>query len=62
MLRRGGLLHLAVAEGDGEGWQSDQYDGQPRWFAHHREAPLAALLWADGFTVFNAGRAIGTGW
>jgi ubiquinone/menaquinone biosynthesis C-methylase UbiE len=31
-----GRLHLTLAEGDGEGWQSDLYDGEPRWFTHHR--------------------------
>jgi hypothetical protein len=50
--RPSGVLHLTVAEGDGEGWQASSYDGQPpRWFAHHREESLRALVDSAGFEV-----------
>jgi ubiquinone/menaquinone biosynthesis C-methylase UbiE len=54
VLRWGGALHLAVAEGDGEGWQPYPGSGRPRWFSLHREEPLAALLSATGFAVHSA--------
>jgi SAM-dependent methyltransferase len=55
-VRVGGALHLTVAEGDGEGWQSDAYDGQPRWYTHHREDTLRALLLVAGFTTDSVSR------
>jgi len=56
VVRHGGALHLMVAEGDGEGWQSDAYDGQPRWYTHHRAEALTALLGVAGFTVDSIDR------
>jgi ubiquinone/menaquinone biosynthesis C-methylase UbiE len=49
--KAGGPLHLTVAEGDGEGWQSDMYGGKPRWFAHHRRDSLMSALADAGFTT-----------
>jgi SAM-dependent methyltransferase len=51
VLRPGGKLYLTVAEGDGEGWQTGGYDGEIRWFAHHRVDSLAALLTGAGFAT-----------
>ena len=50
VVKAGGPLHLTVAEGDGEGWQSDLYGGKPRWFAHHRRDSLMGMLADAGFT------------
>ena len=57
VLQRGGALHLAVAEGDGEGFESDLYDGEPRWFTRHRESSLIAVLEQVGFQVDSVDRA-----
>lgn len=55
VLRSGGLLHLVVAEGDGERWEEGAYGtSERRWFAYHREESLSALLEAAGFTVTTA--------
>ncbi len=56
VLRRGGALHLTVAEGDGEGYQTDLYGGRPRFFAHHREDGLVAALAAAGFVTVQVER------
>jgi SAM-dependent methyltransferase len=56
VLRAGGVLHLVVAEGDGEGYESDLYEGRLRWFTRHREAGLRALLGDAGFVVDGVGR------
>jgi len=55
--RRSGLLHLAVAEGDGEGWESGHYGSdQPRWFVRHRESQLDELLASAGWRVVDVSR------
>ncbi|WP_433047945.1 class I SAM-dependent methyltransferase [Dactylosporangium sp. CS-033363] len=51
VVRAGGPWQLTVAEGDGEGWQSELYDGNPRWFAHHRADSLTAMLADAGFAA-----------
>ena len=56
VLRPGGALHLVVAEGDGEGFQTDMYGGRPRWFSHHRAEGLTAMLGAAGFAVHGISR------
>lgn len=56
VVRPAGALHLAVAEGDGEGWQTDLYDGAPRWFAHHRIEGLSVMLDQAGFVVEDVRR------
>jgi SAM-dependent methyltransferase len=49
----GGRLYLAVAEGDGEGWEvAVNYNSdRRRWFTYHREPEMRALLATAGFEV-----------
>jgi SAM-dependent methyltransferase len=55
--RPAGALHLAVSEGDGEGWESGRYGpDSPRWFVHHRLDPLRELLAAAGWQVVDVSR------
>lgn len=55
--RRAGALHLAVSEGDGEGWESGRYGPDtPRFYVHHREAPLREMLAAAGWHVVECRR------
>jgi len=56
--RPSGALHLAVSEGDGEGWDTGGYyrADQPRWYVHHREAPLRELLSDAGLQVVDVMR------
>lgn len=51
--RVGGLLYLAVAEGDGGAWEVASAYGSDRrrWFTYHRVPELTALLAAAGFEV-----------
>jgi SAM-dependent methyltransferase len=60
-VRGGGQLYLAVAEGDGEGWEiASQYgSSRRRWFTYHRQGDLTALLAAAGFTVYQVQRTEG---
>jgi SAM-dependent methyltransferase len=48
-VRPGGELVLAVAEGDGEGWEAarNYRSEHRRWFSYHREPELTALLSAE---------------
>jgi SAM-dependent methyltransferase len=59
VMRPGARLHLAVAEGDGEGFEvaSNYGSSERRWFTNHREPELTRLLGAVGFTVEQVGRA-----
>jgi SAM-dependent methyltransferase len=57
VVRPGGVLHLQVAEGDGEEWQYGGSQGRPRFFAHHREPELTSQLGAVGFAVYRVERA-----
>lgn len=52
----GGGLFLAVAEGDGEGFEVASKYGSDhrRWFTLHREPELTALLAKAGFAVHRA--------
>jgi SAM-dependent methyltransferase len=54
--RPGGELFLAVAEGDGEGFEvaSKYGSDRRRWFTLHREPELTALLAKAGFAVHQA--------
>jgi ubiquinone/menaquinone biosynthesis C-methylase UbiE len=55
--RPSGALHLAVSEGDGEGWESGHYGSdEPRWFVHHRLEPLRELLTGAGWSVVDVSR------
>lgn len=62
--RPGGELSLAVAEGDGEGFEvaSNYGSDRRRWFTLHREPDLTALLAKAGFAVYrtssNRGRGV----
>lgn len=58
VIRSGGELCLAVAEGDGEGWEVawNYASGSRRWFTYHREAELTALLADAGFAVHRTQR------
>jgi SAM-dependent methyltransferase len=58
-IRGGGRLYLAVAEGDGEGWEvADNYDSdRKRWFTYYREPALRALLHKSGFQVNHIARS-----
>lgn len=51
--RRGGILSMSVAEGDGEGFEvaANYGSDRKRWFTRHREPELTALLAAAGFSV-----------
>lgn len=58
LLRPGGRLGLSTSLGGDEGWEVAPYAGEGpsggplrRWFVHHDEAELLALLGAGGFTV-----------
>jgi len=58
-VRSGGELCLAVAEGDGDGWEvAWNYGSQRRrWFTYHREPILTGQLAAAGFEVHRVRRA-----
>ncbi len=56
MIRPGGVLHLQVAEGDGEAWQYADRMDLPRLFVYHREPELTRHLGAVGFTVYQVNR------
>ncbi len=49
--RPGGLLHLAVKEGDGARFSTHGHVGAPRHFTFWREEPLRAVLEAAGWRV-----------
>jgi ubiquinone/menaquinone biosynthesis C-methylase UbiE len=52
-----GTLHLAVSEGDGEGWVSDRYGpSNPRWYVHHRLESLSETLAEAGWQVVDVSR------
>jgi len=55
----GGVLHLGVSEGDGEGWEGDAYGSdRSRWYVHHRSEPLSDHLEAAGWRVCARSRAV----
>jgi SAM-dependent methyltransferase len=58
LLRPGGTLGLSTSLGEGEGWEKvpyevphEQRESDERWFVHHDEDDLLALLREVGFTV-----------
>jgi SAM-dependent methyltransferase len=59
--RAGAALHLAVADGDGEGFEEARMYGSTlrRWFTYHREPALRDLLAAAGFAVTGVRRRSG---
>lgn len=52
-VRPGGLIYLALAEGEGERWEEATNYGSTRrrWFTYHREPDLTAQLAVAGFEV-----------
>ena len=55
--RPGGALHLAVSDGDGEGWERGRYpSAEPRWFVHHRLEPMREMLTRAGWQVVGVSR------
>ncbi len=61
VVRSGGELCLAVAEGDGEGWEvaRNYASNRRRWFTYHRQKELSALLAHAGFAVHRTQRGHG---
>jgi SAM-dependent methyltransferase len=59
LVRAGGELFLAMAEGDGQDWEvaSNYASTQRRWFTYHRAPELTALLLAAGFKVRHLRRS-----
>jgi ubiquinone/menaquinone biosynthesis C-methylase UbiE len=59
LVRAGGELFLAMAEGDGQSWEvASNYDStHRRWFTYHRAAELGDLLLAAGFEVRHLRRS-----
>ena len=52
VLKVGGVLHLSVSEGEGEGLERDPYlEAGVRWFVHHTEADLLNLLAEHSYVV-----------
>jgi SAM-dependent methyltransferase len=59
LLRPGGVLGLSTSLGEDEGWEACPYDpgsqhdpvGLRRWFVHHGERQLLALIGDAGFQV-----------
>jgi SAM-dependent methyltransferase len=60
VVRPGGALYLAVAEGDGERWEDTRSEGRPRFFAYHRQPALARQVERAGFAVRDTGRGPAT--
>ncbi|MDG4826311.1 class I SAM-dependent methyltransferase [Asanoa sp. WMMD1127] len=58
VVRPGGALFLAVAEGDDADWEVARNYGSDlrRWFTYHREPDLTAALATAGFTVHTVRR------
>jgi SAM-dependent methyltransferase len=56
VLRPGGLLALAVQEGDGEEWNGGHVEGVLRFFARYGADEMAGLLEGAGFSVLQQER------
>ena len=52
--RPGGVLHVSLKEGDGEGWSTHGNVAAPRHFTYWREQPLREVLDAGGWSVARA--------
>lgn len=57
--RSGGVLHVSVKEGDGEGWSTHGHVAAPRRFVYWREQPLLAAVEDAGWRVGESGRSVG---
>lgn len=58
VLRPGGVLHLAVSEGAGEGFEPDAYgSSRERWFVHHSRDELVGRLVGLGLEVTSVTRS-----
>ena len=54
ILREGGILYLAVKQGEGDEWTALSYDQNvPRYFTYWQEANLDALINEAGFTIVD---------
>ncbi|MCO5193310.1 MAG: class I SAM-dependent methyltransferase [Anaerolineae bacterium] len=54
VLRTGGVLGLAVKQGNGENWSSTSYGyDEPRFFTYWQPEQLDALLAGHGFAIVN---------
>ena len=64
--RPGGLLRIAVKEGDGDGWSTHGAISSPRHFTYWRAAPLGVLVagaaWGDVVVDRAPGRTPGESW
>lgn len=58
--RPGGLLHLSVKEGDGEGWSTQGSISAPRHFTYWRSEPLRQVVEGAGFEVQQLQSLIGS--
>ena len=62
----GGLLRIAVKEGDGDGWSTHGAITSPRHFTYWRAAPLGVLVegaaWGDVVVDRAPGRTPGESW
>ena len=56
VMRPGGLLALAMQEGDGEEWNGGHVDGVLRFFARYSAEEMAGLLGGSGFRVLRQER------
>ena len=54
--RLGGLLHLTLKEGDGEGWSTHGDVASPRHFVYWREGALRDVVAGAGWSVEHLGR------
>jgi len=60
VVRPGGVLHLSVAEGDGDGWEHGAYGSTgSRWFVRHRMSSLEPALAEAGFADLDVERSTG---
>lgn len=57
--RIGGVLHLSLKEGDGEGWSTHGNIAAPRLFVYWREGPLREVLEGAGWAVDRVSRRDG---
>ncbi len=57
VLAPGGVAHVAVQQGDSEGYETRPYEPVERYYAHYQPHELAALLREAGFNILREGEA-----